>query len=113
MRYVHAVRSPCCLVAHAGGELVAALEYRVRPYVVSVEGVGSRQVVRGAAWALEFELARQAVRRQLPARATFLPDARGFHRRIGRRLGQPTYFTSAWTLADCRFIVDRVTALLA
>ncbi len=108
----HAVRCARCLVAFYEGELVAAVDYKLRGEFVAVGAIGSRQAIHGAAWALEFELARQGVRYSRRVRGTYTWDARELHARWGRRLDKPTNRTSEWTLEDCRFIVDRVEANL-
>jgi len=108
----HAVRCPRCMVAFYGGEIVAALDFKLRRPYVMVGAIGSRQAIRGAAFALEFEIAREGMRLSRRVTSGYAGDSRGFHVRIGRRLDKPSRGTSEWTVPDCRFIVERVEALL-
>ena len=106
---------PRCIVALRVNELVAALSFDLRVDRIEVHVIGSRQAdeASGAGMAIEFALAEEALRRQLPVFSGYTGDAENWHKRLGRRLNLVAGENSSeWTLEDCEFIVRGIKGLL-
>jgi hypothetical protein len=109
-----AIRKPSCIVALQGMEPLAALSFQVRPDKHVFAGMlGSNGKVKGAAMAVEFELAKIARSAGLRVDAMYIRGSRGFHLAICRSLDLgPGPLTSRWTAEDCAVLVAEIEARL-
>ena len=98
--------SPECFVAIRDSVVLGALGFAIKHNHIGGTTLGTRQAIKGVAFALQFSLAREAYMRNRPVSGVYTgPDAREFHRRIGRHLDARHRGSIEWSVEDCQHIL--------